>query len=327
MAVSRRNLLRGTLGATTALSLALVGASAVEDYSDADASAPDDLAALNNTDYRYIDVHTHLGQTFDSTEPLTTEALVRWMDDHLIASAVVLPLTSPESSTFLLTNEVVLSQTKRFPDRLIPFCAIDPRTTHQHQLVDVISRWVDAGAKGFGEHKAGLPIDHPLNMAVYAACAELKLPVLFHLDNERNMDTPGLSGLENVLRQHPDCTFIGHGQGWWASISGDVTQAAMDGYPTGPVSAGGAVDRLMRTYPNLYADLSAGSGSGAISRDLAFGRQFLIRWQDRILFGTDVLSPGQEVDQFDLFERQLILPKDVQAKIFMNNAKKLLGLR
>jgi predicted TIM-barrel fold metal-dependent hydrolase len=190
-----------------------------------------------------------------------------------------------------------------------------------------MERWVDAGAKGFGEHKAGLPIDHPLNMAVYAACAELRLPVLFHLDNERNMDTPGLPGLENALRQHPDCIFIGHGPGWWASIADHITQADMNTYPTGPVGVGGAVDRLLHDYRNLYADLSAGSGSTAISRDLAFGREFLTRWQDRVYFGTDFLSPDQDVPQFDLFERQLILPKDVQAKIFMNNAKKLLGLR
>jgi predicted TIM-barrel fold metal-dependent hydrolase len=326
-AVTRRSLLRGALGgaAATALTLSVVEASAAGSMEAP--VADDNLAVTTSTDYRYIDLHTHLGQTWDSSEVLTAEALVRWMDTHAIAQAIVLPLTSPESSTFLLTNDFVLGETKRFPDRLIPFCAVDPRTTHEHALVDLIKRWVDAGAKGFGEHKAGLPIDHPLNMAVYAACAELNVPVLFHLDNERNMDTPGLPGLENALRQHPDCTFIGHGPGWWASIAGDTKQADMDGYPTGSVTAGGAVDRLMRKYGNLYADLSAGSGASAISRDLAFGRQFLTRWQDRIFFGTDYLSPGQDVPQFELFEKQLILPKDVQAKIFMANARKLLGLR
>ena len=61
----------------------------------------------------------------------------------------------------------------------------------------------------------------------------------------------------------------------------------------------------MEKYPNLYGDLSAGSGAGAISRDLEFGREFLIRRQDRIMFGTDFLAPGQAVPQFELFEQKL----------------------
>jgi len=32
------------------------------------------------------------------------------------------------------------------------------------------------------------------------------------------------------------------------------------------------------------------------------------------------------VPQFDLFEQQLVLPEEVQAKIFRNNARRLLGL-
>jgi predicted TIM-barrel fold metal-dependent hydrolase len=82
----------------------------------------------------------------------------------------------------------------------------------------------------------------------------------------------------------------------------------------------------MRMYDNLRADLSADSGAGAMSRDLAFARQFLTRWQDRVYFGTDYLSPGQKILQFDLFEKQLHLPEEVQSKILVGNAKRLLGL-
>jgi predicted TIM-barrel fold metal-dependent hydrolase len=81
----------------------------------------------------------------------------------------------------------------------------------------------------------------------------------------------------------------------------------------------------MDKYPNLYGDLSAGSGAGAISRDPAFGRAFLVRRADRLMFGTDYLSPGQAVPQLTLF-RSLDLPADVQAKVFRDNARKLLGL-
>ena len=278
---------------------------------------------------RYVDMHTHLGQTWNTTQPLTAEVLLRWMDAHSIAQAVVLPLVSPESSSYLLTNEFVLAQTEPFRDRLIPFCCIDPRTSYNggsKGLVEMLKRYVDAGAKGFGEHKPGVAIDDPRNMTLYAACAELGLPLLFHLDNLRNTDAPGLPGLARALAEHPKCSFIGHGPGWWASISGDATAKDLGGYPKSPVVPGGAMDALMDKFTNIYADLSAGSGSSAISRDLDFGREFLIRRQDRVMFGTDFLSPGQAVPQFDLFEKSLDLPAEVAVKIQRDNARKLLGV-
>lgn len=275
----------------------------------------------------YFDMHTHLGQTWNSTQVLTAETLLRWMDAHRVAQAVVLPLVSPESSSYPLTSDFVLAETKPYRDRLVPFCSIDPRTSYRgrHQgLVDMLKRYVDAGAKGFGEHKPGVAFNDPRNMRIFAACGEVGLPVLFHLDTQRNTDRPGLPGLEEVLQEHPNCDFIGHGPGWWASISGDVT--TLSGYPKGRVVSGGAIDRLMEKYSNIYGELSAGSGHNSINRDLDFGGEFLIRRQDRIMFGTDFLSPGQPVGQFELFEQQLKLPLAVQQKIFHQNARKLLGI-
>jgi predicted TIM-barrel fold metal-dependent hydrolase len=278
----------------------------------------------------YVDMHTHLGQTWNTTEPLTAEELLRWMDAHRVAQAVVLPLTSPESSSYLLTSDFVLEQTRPYRDRLIPFCALDPRTSYSggvKGLIAMLRKWVDGGARGFGEHKPGVAFDDKRSMVIYEACAELKLPLLFHIDNQRNVDTPGLPALENALKTHPGCNFIGHGPGWWASISGDVDQRSLHAYPKTKVAPGGAIDTLMAKYPNLYGDLSAGSGATAISRDLDFGREFLMRRQDRVMFGTDFLSPGQAVPQFELFEQKLTdLPGEVKAKIFRNNARKLLGL-
>jgi predicted TIM-barrel fold metal-dependent hydrolase len=190
----------------------------------------------------------------------------------------------------------------------------------------MLNHYKDAGAKGFGEHKPGVAIDDARNMKLYEACATVGLPLLFHLDNERNLDKPGLPGLEKALKAFPECNFIGHGPGWWASISGGIAQAELGGYPKAKVAPGGAMDSLMEKYTNLFADLSAGSGANAISRDLEFGREFLIRRADRILFGTDFLAPKQDVPQFELFEKQLDLPADVQAKVFRDNARKLLKI-
>jgi hypothetical protein len=79
-------------------------------------------------DYRYADVHVHLGQPWNERGELTPAMLLRWMDAHQIAEAWVLPLISPESWFYPITTEWVLEQTKPFRDRVIPFYAVDPRS-------------------------------------------------------------------------------------------------------------------------------------------------------------------------------------------------------
>ncbi|HEY2841984.1 MAG TPA: amidohydrolase family protein, partial [Pirellulales bacterium] len=66
-----------------------------------------------------------------------------------------------------------------------------------------------------------------------------------------------------------------------------------------------------------------GSGAQAISRDAKFGREFLIRRQDRLMFGTDFLAPGQDVPQLELFAK-IDLPEAAAKKIFRENAKRML---
>jgi len=81
----------------------------------------------------------------------------------------------------------------------------------------------------------------------------------------------------------------------------------------------------MEKYPNLYGEFSAGSGANSIQRDLEFGREFVIRRAEQLLFGTDYLAQGQKTVQFELFDK-LDLPDDVQAKIFRDNARRILKL-
>ena len=75
-------------------------------------------------------------------------------------------------------------------------------------------------------------------------------------------------------------------------LQADILDAAMKG--TGEVAPGGAVPRLLRTYPNLYGDISAGSGYNALTRDPEFGVRFLNEFHDRLFFGTDICSPKND---------------------------------
>lgn len=286
---------------------------------------------------KYIDIHTHLGAFYFGQE-LTAELLIKFMDEHDVEKSCVLPLVSPESAPVAQPVTNALDAFKKFPDRIIPFCVVDPRavtppgqrTGHVagvKGIVDILKRYQDAGCRGLGEHKTGLFFDAPQQMFLYEACDTVGFPILFHLDDIRNPDTPGLPRLENVLKAFPKLPLIGHAAGFWASICGDATMDDFGRYPPvpKPVMPGGALDRLMAKYPNLYGDLSEPGGEKAIARDPEFGRKFIIRNANQLLFGTDVLMPAQKIPQFELLA-SLNLPPDVQYKIYRGNAIKLLKL-
>src|SRR3954469_4996952 len=75
---------------------------------------------------KYIDIHTHLGAFYHGRE-LTAELLVKFMDQHDVEKACVLPLISPESAPLTQPVTTALAAHKAFPNRIIPFCALDPR--------------------------------------------------------------------------------------------------------------------------------------------------------------------------------------------------------
>ncbi|MEI8019831.1 MAG: amidohydrolase, partial [Schlesneria sp.] len=169
---------------------------------------------------RYIDIHTHLGAFYHGRE-LTAELLVRFMDQHQVERACVLPLVSPESAPVPQPVSTALKAYQEFPDRIIPFCVVDPRavtppgqrTGHVagvKGLIEILKRYQDAGCKGLGEHKTGLHFDAPQQMSLYEACDTVGFPILFHLDDIRNPDTPGLPRVENVLKTFPELPLIGH---------------------------------------------------------------------------------------------------------------------
>lgn len=300
-------------------------------------------AAAARPRHRYIDIHTHL----HFTRIVGVRGLLNWMDEHDVERAVIQPLVSPESAPTLhplQTTDAALEAARAHPDRLIAFCCLDPRATIDPTapktnplrqghvagvkgLTEILRRYKDAGARGLGEHKVGLPFDHPQMMQLYEACAALELPILFHLDDLRGIDTPGLPRLQNVLRAFPGLPLIGHACGFWSSISGDATPEDFGRYPKvpRPITPGGALDRLMDAHANLYADLSEPGGAIALTRDPAFAREFVLRRADRLLFGSDYLAPGQEIPQFDILA-SMNLPEEVEYKVHRGNAIRILKL-
>ncbi|NOZ22072.1 MAG: amidohydrolase family protein, partial [Planctomycetes bacterium] len=87
-----------------------------------------------------------------------------------------------------------------------------------------------------------------------------------------------------------------------------------------------------RKYPNLYGDLSAGSGSNALARDPEHGYEFVDEFQDRLLMGIDICWPRGCKGPFRILEflREALDEKKISQeafdKIMGGNAVRLLGL-
>jgi hypothetical protein len=274
-----------------------------------------------------IDIHAHAGRLLYGLPHLEVEDLIAVLDAEGIDQACLMAVENPEELDYYFTTEQVLAACARYPDRLIPFCSVDPRHRYPESFDPrpLIAEYAARGCRGLGEVLAGVPIDHPGLQQIYATCGEVGLPVLFHSDHLICADEPGLPRLERMLQAYPQTNFIGHSTRFWAEISADpeLEPAHLAQYPSGRVTPTGATDRLLGQYPNLFGDLSAGSGYTALTRDPAFGLDFLERRQDKLLFGTDVLKPGQPLPIVSLL-RSCAIPETAREKILYRNAERLL---
>ena len=224
----------------------------------------------------------------------------------------------------------VIEACLRHPTRFIPGYAPHPR--HPYALERLEAAVKIHGVRVYGELKVRLVMDDPDAIHMFRKCGELRLPVLFHIDvPARERPKPpardywycaDIDRLENVLRLCPETNFIGHAPGFWRHISGDGYTAG-EMYPKNAATPGGRVPELLSRYPNLYADLSANSGLGALRRPPeGQGRKFLIDFQDKVLFGRDQFD-----DTHLNFLKQQQLPQPVWDKITCQNALKLAPLK
>jgi predicted TIM-barrel fold metal-dependent hydrolase len=224
---------------------------------------------------------------------------------------------------------------------------------------------VAAGARGLKIYKglgmgttdsagARVPVDDPRLDPIWARCGELGVPVLIHSadpapfweprtkENERLlelMERPGrfqgdgqgeggvppfeeiLAEQHDAFRKHPGTTFIDAHLGW---LGNDL----------------GRLGRLLDELPNVHTEI--GAVLAELGRQPRTAREFLIRYQDRVLFGKDSWNPEEYPvyfrvletadEYFDYYRRRhafwkiygLELPDEVLRKIYYGNALRIL---
>jgi len=278
-----------------------------------------------------IDIHTHIG-SIKAWSPLvkgfikvTLNDLLDYMTEKQIAAVWLLPLPGKvEPDSNIVSTETVLKLCKKYPHRLIPFCAIDPRVP---SATSILEKYHRKGCKGLGEFKVNLPVNDPRSVKLYEKAGDFEMPVLIHMNNKFN---PDIYKLVEVLEKCPHTIFILHGPGWWKHISAEVPQDV--DYPTGKIKPGGYIEKLLSKYDNIYADLSAKSGLNAITRDTSYAKDFLEKFSSKVLFGTDFPCIDTDASQFGVNGKhlnalkELNLSKIALKNILYENALKLVNI-
>lgn len=191
-----------------------------------------------------------------------------------------------------------------------------------------VARYLELGGVIIGEQKFAVECDSAESQILYALAGEYGVPILMHFQHGTyNM---GFERLHTMLEKYPNTNFIGHAQTWWANIDKHHADQNIL-YPKGKVTAGGLTDRYLTDYPNVFADMSAGSGLNALTRDEDHTREFLERHQDKILFGSDCddrvgTGAGCQGSQTIAAIRKFVPDKVAERKILFENAKKLFRL-
>jgi uncharacterized protein len=265
-----------------------------------------------------IDIHQHVDYSGRTDEQLLA---------HQRKMGVTHTVLLPAGRFFGLEamcggNERVAAVAKRLPQEYTYFANEVPYLSEARAELDRVLR---SGAIGIGEQKFMVDADSRAVSMVAEIAQEFGVPVLLHFQFGRY--NTGFDRFPKIVEKFPKVIFIGHAQTWWANIDAKADQKVL--YPKGPVTPGGLTDRYLAEYPNVYADMSAGSGLNAFLRDEAHARAFLARHQDKLLFGSDCndsIGEGEKClgAQILAMIRRWAPDKQAERKILYGNAKRVL---
>lgn len=125
-----------------------------------------------------IDAHVHLGRDADGHMLNATE-LIQDLDRWGLGAAVCFPANEPgPGGQFESANDAVLAAADDHPERVIPFCRVDPAGDWDAEL----ERAAEAGARGLKLHPVGQSFrpESEESIAAVSAATDRRWPVLFH---------------------------------------------------------------------------------------------------------------------------------------------------
>jgi predicted TIM-barrel fold metal-dependent hydrolase len=279
-----------------------------------------------------IDIHQHTNYSDRTDEQLIAHQRAMGVTLTVLLPAgreVNLPSTHNGKSNGLAAkchgNESCLAVVRQHPKEYRFFANEVPDLPDARTEIE---KYLKLGAIGIGEQKFGVDCDSPPIELVAEIAQELRVPVLLHFQHQ--MYNLRIENFHRILAKYPKVNFIGHAQTWWANIDKEHADQSVL-YPKGKVTPGGLTDRLLSEHPNVYGDLSAGSGLNGLTRDEDHARGFLERHQNKLMYGSDCndrVGSGPECQGAQTIAKikQLASSKALERKLLYENAKRVLKL-
>ena len=270
---------------------------------------------------RILDLHQH-----SPYSGRTDDEMVAHQERMGISKSVLLPAGARYGlAAGAGGNEICYALVKKYPQKFV-FFANEGQSPDNTKLV--IEKYLKLGAIGIGEQKFPVDADSTHVHLVAQIARDYKVPVLLHF--EHNTYNIAFQRFYRILEKYPTVNFIGHAQTWWGNIDKDLSQEVL--YPRTRVTPGGITDQYLTNYPNMYGDMSAGSGLNAMLRDEDHARGFLERHQNKLIYGSDCSDPAGHGDRCSGSKqietiRRLSPHASVTRKIFWENGVRVLGLR
>ncbi len=289
----------------------------------------------------FIDVHAHCYKYLYPTEFggklfITPEQLSDVQNELEIELSFILPVLGPELYVPQSVGEVI-DMASMSDGRFKAFCNVDPRAltnSSDAPLGILLEHYKKLSCIGIGEVMPNLPWEDARMQNLLKCVEEAELPLIFDMTGAKDRyygiyDKPGMPGLRRCLERFSRLKFIGHGPSFWAEISQLRDPNDIFGYPNYPLIAEGELQKMLREYPNLYAELSAGSGYNALARDEENAVVFLNEFADKLFFGTDICTVSQRPKTAEMLKRfraENKLSDEKFEKIARGNAIKMFDL-
>lgn len=285
-----------------------------------------------------VDIHLHLTlKQYPKNKTIfvsSAENMISHLEALGIEKGILMSSGEKSSINLFISNYECKEISEKFNDKYAWMCNLDFK--NEESIYHRLKLYKEQGAVGIGEFMINRKLSDSFIQKVFESAQDLELPILFHMSPKEGyqygvVDEPGLPMLEWCLKKYPKLKFIGHSQPFWHEITKNPGQSIEERmtWGKGKVTYGGKIPYLFEKYINLYGDLSANSGGAAIMRDEEFGLNFLKKYNDRLLFGTDMINNEMEFPLgkwLDKKYKEGLLDKVTYENICSKNAVKLFKL-
>ncbi len=260
---------------------------------------------------RYIDSDPCFAALYSDEKArlATAEELIESMDSDGVDISVVLNIGWSTNELCVETNDYILESIARYPERLVGFCTVQPRSVSD--AVDEIERCVKGGIRGVGEMRPDTQLidlgDEEVMKPFVEVIKKHNLILLTHASEPVGHQYPGKGAvtpelLYPFIAAYPDVTAV------YAHWGGGLPFYAL-------------MPEVKKAMSNVYFDTAA---SPFLYSPQVYSQVSRLVGADRILFGSDypLLAQGRLLGEI----RALDLPEETEKLILSGNARRLLDI-